>query len=122
MSNLRKAPHLGFERMRIAEQGLIPGMESAVISVVPGRRHAPVCSGCGQTVRSIPSQSLRWVRHLRLAAHVVLLELTQRRLPCSTGQGTRTVRMDFLATHSRVTHRLAHYTMVVPDYEKGRVV
>ncbi|TVR66860.1 MAG: transposase [Gemmatimonadales bacterium] len=85
------------------------GMESALISVVPDRLCTPVCSGCDESVRSLHSKSMRWVRDLRFGSHEVLLEVTQRRLRCATCRGIRTERLDFVAPHSRVTNRLAHY-------------
>lgn len=109
MPSLSIVPYLPFGRVRITDQELIPGMESAVISVVPDRRCAPVCSGCEESVRSLHSKSMRWVRDLKFGAHEVLLEVTQRRLRCPTCQGIRTERLDFVAPHSRVTNRLAHY-------------
>ena len=76
MPSLSIVPYLPFGRVRITNQELIPGMESAVISVVPDRRCAPVCSGCEESVRSLHSKSMRWVRDLKFGAHEVLLEVT----------------------------------------------
>lgn len=109
MSSLSIAPYLPFGRVRIVAQELIKGMASVVLSVLPDRRFVPICSSCGERVRSVHSESMRWVRDLKLGEHEVLLELTQRRLRCSTCAGTRTELHDFVDPYSRVTKRLARY-------------
>lgn len=109
MSGMSVAPYLPFRRVKVVEQELIGQLPSVVISVLPDQRFTPVCSGCGAAVRSVHSESMRWVRDLNLGEHEVLLEVTQRRLRCRACEGTRTEALDFVDSSSRVTKRLARY-------------
>jgi transposase len=109
MSTLSVALHLPFRRVRVVSQSLVDGRAPAILTLVPHRRFAPLCSGCGQTVRSVHSERRRWIRDLSLGEHEVLLELVQRRLRCSACEGTRMEAHDFVDSHRRVTKRLARY-------------
>jgi transposase len=109
MSTLSVALHLPFRRVCVVSQELVDHQGPAVLTLVPDRRFAPLCSGCGRAVRAVHSESRRWIRDLRLGEHEVLLELVQRRLRCSPCGGTRTEAHDFVDSHRRVTKRLARY-------------
>jgi transposase len=109
MSTLSVALHLPFRRVRVVSQSLVEGRAPAVLTLVPDRRFAPLCSGCGQVVRSVHSERRRWIRDLSLGEHEVLLELVQRRLRCSACEGTRMEAHDFVDSHRRVTKRLTRY-------------
>lgn len=83
------------------------GDPKARVITLKRRRKKTVCGTCGKSCRSFYDQETRRVRDLSCGELRIYLEFPIRRVNCPNCHAVKQERLDFLATNTRYTRRLA---------------
>jgi len=110
MSNLSIAAYFPFMRVKITQQTVHDGAESALVYFKQDLRYRPLCHNCQTPALTVHTQGRRrFVQDLNLADREVWLDVEYRKVWCEQCDGVRVEHLSFCDAGKRVTHRLARY-------------
>ena len=104
-----------FRRIKINKIEINCDHTMTIVELAPDNRYLPICSCCGQKVKSIHSIQKRYIRDLPMAQTITLLQLTYRKVKCQKC-GIRIEYIGFVHPYSRVTNRFANYIFNLCQY------
>ena len=111
MSNPSIAPYFPFARMKVTGQDVHLELDhpGTLIRLEPDQRFRPVCHACGTHGRVHARGLRRFIRDLDIGPAQTLLDVTYRRVFCSSCRGAKVEKLSFAEPSKRITERLARY-------------
>jgi transposase len=103
------APYFPFRRIKIVNQNVTTGADTAHLLMQPDKRFVPVCHGCGLPAAAVHSWTRRRVRDLNIAAARVWLDCQYRKIFCPRCRGIHIEDLELFHPYLRVTRRMAQY-------------
>jgi transposase len=110
------APYFPFRRIKITDQSVAAGADTAHIQVQPDGRYAPICHGCGRRATGVHSWTQRKVRDLNLSTARVWLACRYRKVFCAHCHGILIEDLELFHPYLRVTQRMARYIYQLCQY------
>jgi transposase len=110
------APYFPFRRIKIINQNVTTGADTAHLLVQPDKRFTPVCHGCDLSAAAVHSWTRRRVRDLNFATAQVWLDCHYRKIFCPRCRGIHIEDLELFHPYLRVTARMACYIYELCQY------